>query len=48
MCLAPIEDRVRNRSVFVFEEAAFRLDSDVLDPEAAEEDHVPGMSLFNG
>ena len=39
-CLAPLEDRVRNRSVFVFEEAAFRPDSEPLDPEAAEDDHV--------
>merc|ERR1719245_1809811 len=34
-CLAPLEDRVRNRSVFVFEEAAFRPDSHTLDPELA-------------
>ena len=42
-CLAPLEDRVRHRSVFVFEEAAFRPDSEALDPEAAaaaEEDHA--------
>ena len=48
-CLAPLEDRVRNRSVFVFEEAAFRADTDTLDPEAAaEEDHTSAAEHGKG
>ncbi len=35
LCLAPLEARLRQRSVCVFEDAVFRADSELVDPDAA-------------